>query len=109
MSTSELISTLTELLAEHLTGLEPGERYTVDEVAAHLRIDPARVYEIPRMRLPRIQPGGRGGKILFRGIDVLRYEEGLPPLDHKRILDGWRPGSETPIIPIREGQKTRRL
>jgi len=109
MSTAELIASLSELLASHVTGLEPSERYTVDEVAAHLKIDSARVYEIPRIKLPRIQPGGRGGKILFRGIDVLRYEEGLPPLDHKRILESWKPDREPSIIPLRHGSKIRRL
>lgn len=53
--------------------LHPDRFYSVPEVAETLRLRPKTVYSIPSRVLPRHRVGPKGGRIVFRGRDVLEY------------------------------------
>lgn len=45
----------------------------IEDEKANARSRSNQVYKIPAKELPRTRVGGRGGKVMFRGRDILSY------------------------------------
>ncbi len=55
------------------SALHPEQLYTPDRIAEYLGIKRDTLYLIPEARLPKVRVGPRGGRVRYRGRDVLRY------------------------------------
>jgi excisionase family DNA binding protein len=79
----------------HDGGLQSFRLYTYKQVAEYLGLkDPKGVYLISERELPRHRVGPSRGAIRFHGIQVMRYVQGLPPLDLSKEM-----AVEIPVSP----------
>ena len=76
-----------ELSFEEL-GIEPMKLYTAAEVAHFLGCHKVSVYQIPEAELPKQRRAGTG--VGYYGINVLLYQNGMPPVDLTKRLEEYR-------------------
>lgn len=78
------------------------------EASRILGISRARVNEIPESELRPVWVGPSRGRKGYRRIDLIRYIEGLPPLDHPEIIERMMPGepvTDRPRVIRLDGKK----
>ena len=69
-------------------GIEPMKCYTAKQTADFLGCHKVSVYQIPENELPKQRRAGNG--VGYYGINILLYQNGLPPVDLTRRLEEFR-------------------
>jgi hypothetical protein len=61
--------------ASTTTEIHPERLYTAQAIGEYLGLSRDSVYQIPDRHLPRTRVGPKRGRVMFKGRDVLAYEE----------------------------------